>query len=351
MNLLHILKNMHSKSTDENSGRNTEFHAGEKIFRHKLSRKSIKEAFDHLPSGVCFFDQDGSLVLCNITMHNIAHSLLNHSLQYLGELEKAIESAVTASPNICLLNGVSWKFTWNEVCDSTRQWYTEIIATDVTALVLRKKELELRNQMLKDAQLQLQNLSANVIKATREEELLYMKMRVHDTMGRSLISARRILLEKQPLENTTSIINEWESAVKLLQGAVRQVEYTDALDELRQAANGLIEIELSGNLPAQKDIAYLIVSGVRECATNAVRYAKATKLFVDIKTQDDDNETYITCSITNNGDIPTPGTQIKEGGGLSSLRKHIEQSGGSMAIQQNPCFSLNLHLHYTKESI
>ena len=29
---------------------------------------SVKEAFDHLPSGVCFFDKNGKVKLCNYQM-------------------------------------------------------------------------------------------------------------------------------------------------------------------------------------------------------------------------------------------------------------------------------------------
>lgn len=306
----------------------------------KLTQKSVKEAFDQLPSGICFFDEDGVLVLCNMTMQKIAKAILGHSLKSIEEFETAINNASTQPENVCLYNGISWKFNKKQIFDQNKNSYTEITAVDVTELVLRKKELELNNKRLKEAQRQLQKLSANVVEATREEEILSMKMRIHDTMGRSLISARRILAENVPLEDSTPIINEWESAVKLLQGAARQIEYADALEELRSAANGLIEIELSGELPPQKDISYLIVSAVRECATNAVRYAAASKLYVSICS--DCKTNHILVEITNNG--TPPAQPVVEGGGLSSLRKSIEQAGGQMEIDTQQKFMLKINL-------
>ena len=32
-------------------------------------RNSVKEAFDNLPSGICFFDKNGILTLCNEGYH------------------------------------------------------------------------------------------------------------------------------------------------------------------------------------------------------------------------------------------------------------------------------------------
>ena len=43
-------------------------------------------------------------------------------------------------------------------------------------------------------------------------------------------------------------------------------------------------------------------------------------------------------TITNNGKIPTD--PIKEGSGLSTLRRSIESSGGEMHISHNPRFAL-----------
>ena len=40
----------------------------ETINRKNLNHTSIKEAFDNLPTGVCFFDERGIPVLCNLSM-------------------------------------------------------------------------------------------------------------------------------------------------------------------------------------------------------------------------------------------------------------------------------------------
>ena len=49
---------------------------------------SVKEAFDHLPSGVCFFNQNGTLTLCNHKMYQVFFDLTGKDLQSLPELQE-----------------------------------------------------------------------------------------------------------------------------------------------------------------------------------------------------------------------------------------------------------------------
>lgn len=39
--------------------------------RRYLLRRTVKDAFDNLPSGICFFDSNGIAVLCNRQMDRI----------------------------------------------------------------------------------------------------------------------------------------------------------------------------------------------------------------------------------------------------------------------------------------
>ena len=49
---------------------------------------SVKEAFDHLPSGVCFFDKNGTVTLCNYQMYRVFFALTGTDLQSLPELQR-----------------------------------------------------------------------------------------------------------------------------------------------------------------------------------------------------------------------------------------------------------------------
>lgn len=55
-------------------------------------QSSIKEAVDNLPSGVCFFDKNGFVVLCNRTMYRLAFAITGRDLQTFSELENALRN-------------------------------------------------------------------------------------------------------------------------------------------------------------------------------------------------------------------------------------------------------------------
>ena len=101
----------------------------------------------------------------------------------------------------------------------------------------------------------------------------------------------------------------------------------------------------TGDLPKQERVAYLLTCAVRECVTNAVRYAEATELHAAFT----ENETEATVTVTNNGKIPE--REIVEGGCLSTLRRRVEHAGGIMTVQSFPKFKLTVTVPKEKEGV
>ena len=101
----------------------------------------------------------------------------------------------------------------------------------------------------------------------------------------------------------------------------------------------------TGELPKQERVAYLLTCAVRECVTNAVRYAEATELYVALE----ETETEATVTVTNNGKKPEG--EIVEGGGLSTLRRRVERAGGKMTVQSQPDFRLRVAIPKGKEGV
>ena len=92
-------------------------------------------------------------------------------------------------------------------------------------------------------------------------------------------------------------------------------------------------------------MAYLLTCTVRECVTNAVRYAEATELYVVFA----ETQTESSVTVTNNGRIPE--SPIVEGGGLSTLRRRVERAGGTMTVQSRPRFQLTVTVPKGKEGV
>jgi signal transduction histidine kinase len=316
------------------------------IFKRKpaLTADSIKESLDNLPAGICFFDSNGFLKLCNKKMHKLSFDLSGHDVQYLKEFEDMLKNP----GNQCtrpmdgkyyfMADGSVWMFGKKEIWGARGAKYTEYLASEVSEIYARMEELNYDNRKLLELSNEIKKMSANVLTIAREEETLSMKMRVHDEMGRSLIAARKLLKAGVLPERDEPVIEGWKRTIDVLKRSYDEPEKKDMLDELREACKGMLNISLKGVLPEKEEDAYLIVVATRECVTNAIRYAGATELYVDISHM----EGKVVAKITNNGEPPKG--WISEGGGLSSLRRKIERAGGLMEIRSQPIFELTVIL-------
>ena len=93
-------------------------------------------------------------------------------------------------------------------------------------------------------------------------------------------------------------------------------------------------VKIDGYLPRDTAAEALTVAAAKECVTNCIKHADGNEVYIRIAPR---GERY-DVTITNNGKIPTE--PIKEGSGLSTLRRSIESSGGEMHISHNPRFAL-----------
>ncbi len=319
---------------------------GMNIFKKKksLTTDSIRESFDNLPAGICFFDPNGFVKLCNRTMHRLSYDLSGHDVQYLAEFEATLKNPGSKCTRpkdgkyYFMADGTVWLFVRNEIVGARGSKYTEYVASEVSELCKRLDELSTDNKKMLEISGEIKKMSANVLTVTREEETLSMKMRVHDEMGRSLTAARRLLQQGVLLERDNPVIESWKKTTEILKRGNEEPERKDMLEELRDACSGMINIHLKGSLPEKEETAYLIVVAIRECITNAMRYANATELYVNVEKSE--NKTI--ARITNNGNPPKG--WISEGGGLSSLRRKIERAGGLMEIRSLPTFELTVIL-------
>ena len=310
-----------------------------RMFR-RLTRSSIRESFDNLPSGVCFFSRNGMLTLCNRAMYRLVFLLTGQDLQTAGDLDGALESPSDRSgvrrdgDSYLFPDGTVWRFSRTGVTGGGRS-YTEYLAFDVTALYRAAQTLEEKNRDLREMAARMERITANAVAIMREEELLSMKMRIHNEVGSSVLAARQFFLSGCPDEQKPELLSRWRRTVAQLLGELGDEDETDAFRELSHAAEAIgAGIELTGELPKSPSALRLLTAAMRECLTNAVRHAGGRRIFVRVCVRG----TFAEAVITNDGRPPE--REITEGGGLSSLRARIESSGGQMRIQSLPAFSL-----------
>lgn len=191
------------------------------IFR--ISRNAVKEGFDTLPAAICYFDRNGLLRLINHRMQEIAAVLCGCDLQTLTDLEQALHSPGggvqlrdEAARIYAFPDGTVYHFAVRPVQDKYGIPYTEVMATDVSRLAALHAALQQENERLADANRRAKRLYDNMPDIVREEEILKMKMQVHDDIGHTLLAARRALRHEHDLARIKSEAAEWESSISLL---------------------------------------------------------------------------------------------------------------------------------------
>ena len=317
--------------------------------RTTINNSSIKEAFDNLPTGVCFFSEDGVPVLCNLAMHRFSFAVCGRDIQHISDLEmcrrwdfEPQEGVRKDGKLFQQKSGTVWQLEKRTFQYEGSACYTQFVALDVTDLYQNQVELARENAALRKMQSNLRQLSANVVALTREEEVLNAKMRIHDEMGRCLTAAQQYL-KADAADIPNSLAVSWQKATAVLKNNSDAPD-EDMLLQIRKTCEILkIRFVETGSLPAAEDAAYLLTCAVRECVTNAVRYADATELSAVFRETDDT----ATVTITNNGKPPREA--VREGGGLSTLRCRVERAGGTMTIQSFPVFELTVTVPKGKE--
>lgn len=270
-----------------------------------ITAMSIKESFDGLPTGLCYFDENGLVVLKNNLMESICLELtgksLNVAMPFREKIKEASQYENDGAFTVRLKDGRVFSFSLSET-EIFSKPYFQLAATDITEFTKLTSTLEYEIGELKKVNAHLKKYNEMVCDLTREEEILRTKEIIHDRLGSTLITTRRYLENGTLSENNSKLLEMWKNNISVLNTA---------------------ENDCKGENFA-KDI------------ENAARHAKADKMILESL---DDGEKYI-FKFANNGRKPPQ--KINEGGGLSSVRKKAEQIGGSMKISTSEIFVLEI---------
>ena len=360
--------------------------------RDKLSPGSVKESLDALPDGVCFFSEDGRILLSNRRMQHISSDItgigiLNGEKLWRCIEEKSVKTDVSDGLVIFTSDSKVWNVRRSEI-EAEGNRINEIVALDVTEQYELRRELEERNERLNSVNERLRIFSRDMSRLTAEKELLDAKIKVHDDLGRSLLAFRAYLTAEPPKRDRSKLLPLWRYVISVMKKETVPSEEWDAIEKTAESLH--IQIEINGDLPAgladlpvnqfgdlpagladlpagladlpvSGEVRSAIMAAIRECLTNTARHARGDRLFVLIKcgaeqgadhastsgsssasgtAPCDDAPHGIRIEITNNGRAPL--VPIQEAGGLSNLRHMVEREGGIMTIESSPQFLLRL---------
>lgn len=188
------------------------------------------------------------------------------------------------------------------------------------------------NDELKEVNRKLQKMYERMADDIKEKEILDLKIHIHDTIGRSLLTIRDIM---ESDENTDKKLEALQEATAVLTSD--RVTASGTMEEVVQTAEILgVTVMMDGCLPADSLAEELTVVAAKECVTNCIRHAGGNEVYISVNGRKD----VFDITITNNGAAPSG--PIKEGSGLSSIRHSIESAGGEMHTVYKPRFELLL---------
>lgn len=302
----------------------------------KLRVNAIKESFDQLPTAVCFFDNLGGIVLCNRQMYRLSQYLFQSDMQYLGEVKIALASPPDGVVRLSDMEDTYrfpdktvWQFEWTKVTDRYGEVYTQLTAADITELYRALVQLADDNRKLDEDAKKLRELSENVEAVAKEKELLAAKSAMHDSLAASITVTKQYLAGDLGEVDAGMVLQEWEKSI-----AFREAALLSAKEKLfHDAKSSGVMVQMKGEEP-KGSAADLMYVAMQVCLNNAIQYAQATELEINIWNNADN----YTVMIGNNGKQPEK--TIMEGGGLTNLRHRIEAAGGTMNVQSLPKFSL-----------
>ncbi|MGM9638107.1 MAG: sensor histidine kinase [Butyricicoccaceae bacterium] len=320
-----------------------------KLFRgrRRPSRASIKESCDNLPTGLCFAYANGLPILVNRRMYDLSLRLTGQDLQMADVFWNRLQTGVLAPgvervsepgaprPEVCVGGKTYYLFTRTVICLEGESIF-QITAADTTQLRRAADELARSNDELRRVGIRLRKYGEQVADLIREDEILAVKVRIHNEIGQTL-TATRHLLGMEKAAGAGEVLAAWERITDMLRWEIEPKKVTFPLDDLRKAAGVLgMCLDIRGPMPGSGKDAELIVTVAAEMLTNAFRHAAAGILTIEVSRTGGE---YRVC-FTNDGAPPV--REITEGGGIGSLRRRIEKLGGTLEVVSRPRFMLTI---------
>ena len=297
--------------------------------KNNINYYSLKEALDGLKTAV-MFESKFNVVYENLTMKNLLEKLKikqnQSSLEIWQNIKSRENSKIVDEQNILVfLDKKVYSFS------IIKQSKTQIYAFDITKEYSTTTEIENKQNELMAKQTEILQIIENLDEIEKQKEVLTLKSKLHDIIGQRLFILHHIL---DTIDEKDFDLNRVK---KMLATMLNEID-SDEIAEAEAMQNSIItafemigfHIEILGEMPKEAQKAKALVKIIRECATNAIRHANATKLFVDIS--DDKIKIY------DNGKFTSK--TFVEGTGIKGMRLNSTELGGELFVSTQNGFEV-----------
>lgn len=297
--------------------------------RKNLSLLSVKEAFDRIPTGLCYYMADGTPIMVNESMHEISRKVTGRSIV------DATDFAAKA-PELVHNEEKVYSIRQNTLNIDGREVY-ELTAADISREYELSRRLELQCSRARVINNRLKALMGTIEYVTMNRELFQLKRTLHDNIGQSILIAKRYLTVPDSVDKK-EMIDFWRGNINHLINDQPE-EWELPYYVISKEADRLgIRLDIRGVLPEETDLIPVVDAAISTQLGNTLKHADGT--VVTITVTEEDNR-YI-LKMTNDGRPPE--SEITERGGLTNLRNIVEEAGGSMEITSLPRFIMTVIL-------
>lgn len=304
---------------------------------------SIKETMDLLPAGIAYGKEDGTVVLSNLTMNRLSRAVTGKGLTDLNVFWEALPKEEAdngkAERRITLADGSGvWSVSSGPVIAAGGS-FVQLTAAEITEQARVTRELEEKNQKLKDIHLRLNLYNRQADRIIIAQELLTARMAVHSEVGNVLLESRHYLTDPSSYDEEKLLRALKNTNTYLLREYEKDDTARDPLTDAVETAEAIgVDVVFSGPIPSADPCRSVLAAAIRECASNTVKHANGSRLTVESICTGD---TY-TFLMKSNGEAPQE--EIRESGGLLSLRFLVENEGGYMQTASSPEFTLMIKM-------
>lgn len=309
------------------------------FFKHwkteHITPMSVKDSMDMLHAGICYWEDSGRIILSNRRMDEICLALSGEILLNGQKFYESIESECVSLPDGTI------QYFFHDLVEFDDKQVHELVAADITELYKRNELLEQETLSLQRMNESLRRYNQNIEEMVHKQEILDAKVYIHDEMNRLLLVTIAMTEAVTPKEEFESVLTLWRNnAVLLGNEAKKNTEDVDALEIEKLAQLLGIQVTWVGLSLCEvpRRLREMLVVIVREAIANAVKHAEAKNIKIDM-IQDDKA---LLVAIWNDGQAPVG--NVKEGGGLSNIRRMIEKHKGSFEIVTEEQFVLHVKI-------
>lgn len=311
---------------------------GAKYRTDNVTPDSIQQAIDALPDGISISSKDGLVRLSNLKINTLSRALTgkvltNAELFWDTVIKNGKEQG--GSYLVDLPDNEVWLFTKEDInIDGTD--YDQITSMNVTERYKIIRELEEKHGHLQDIRRRMKevsDLSGDMFIAQEEADA---RAALHNQLGQVLLMGR-YYINHQDITDPKMVYAATRQMNQFLLGEAKepyQGEEDSIIQAVSMAGSIGIKVVMNGTAPENNDVRKILSKAITECAANTIKHAEGNTVTIDMSA--DNGKTFI--SITNNGKPPKG--EITESGGLLSLRRDVENLGGSVQIESEPEFNL-----------